>query len=778
MRAIGMRAMARRIVCFSRDYKTRLYYTACVCLLVAAAGLRFHDLSEHYLRPDEAGAANHSRGSFSETISNTRYRNSSPILYPLILWAVQQVESTPFSIRVVPATASVLTVAALLFLLSHAGVSRRTAFLAALLATLSVEAIQHAQDVREYSIDALLAVLMIAGLLWYLRDGKKALLCASLFVAPLVQYGLVLFGAAVIGTATVAPRASGPERRSAYPGRIGDYLKRRLDLVTPCGFFLAGGTVSYLMTLRYQWQEGGFASDSYLSAYYYQGKFDTSSIFEFSIDGIWRLWTYHLPEVVAIAALAALAVFLVAAFLGRSQGEFPVSAIAVLFLFCIIISVGAAVLGIYPLGGIRQVIYLGPIVFLAVGLAFHSGVDALASTVRQAWLGPLLIALSASAIALAGVDAIQRADVYRPYDKSGEILAVLQERAQEDDVVYLYHIGYLMNVMKYHQKNRIGKGVIDGRALCKGSPELCFQGMITAIAQAGRGKLWLVFQEPWHLGYRYVRELQVLAEHISVEHVVSGGSPNLYLIEDMESLIKVAVATDMLKNIKPILPRKPSIRSTFDVHLSENKLIYFKEPCGAEDVQEIFFLHVYPANASDLPEHRKQYGFDNLDFGFNSHSYELRSAEQCIAYRELPDYAITRIRTGQFLFNEDGSYTHLWKGEIRFDEPLIRSTFDVYLDEDKLTYIKEPCGAEDVQETFFLRVDPADASDLPEHRKQHGFDNLDFGFNHAGIRSAGQCVARRELPDYPITRIRTGQFIVNEDGSYTHLWEGEIRFDE
>ena len=70
----------------------------------------------------------------------------------------------------------------------------------------------------------------------------------------------------------------------------------------------------------------------YLLAYYYQGKLDTQSIFEFPIDGTWSLLTYHLPWVVAIAALAVLAVFLLAAFLGKFQGEFPGSAIVVLFL--------------------------------------------------------------------------------------------------------------------------------------------------------------------------------------------------------------------------------------------------------------------------------------------------------------------------------------------------------------------------------------------------------------------------------------------------------------
>ena len=210
MQAMKMRTAIRSIVRFSCDRKARLYCAACVCLLVVAAGLRFHALPEHYLWLDEAKAANYSRGTFSEVIANTRCCNSSPLLYPLALWVVQQVDVSAFSVRVLPATASVLTVAVILLVLPRLGVDRRAALLAAIFATLSVEAIRHAQDTREYSLDALLAVLLTAGLLWHLRDGRKALLCASLFLAPWLQYGLVLFGAAVLGTALVLPSPPPP----------------------------------------------------------------------------------------------------------------------------------------------------------------------------------------------------------------------------------------------------------------------------------------------------------------------------------------------------------------------------------------------------------------------------------------------------------------------------------------------------------------------------------------------------------------------------------------
>ena len=179
------------------------YYAAAIGLLVVAAALRFYGLPEHYLWFDEAVAANNSGGALAEVIPKTRSDNSAPVLYPLVLWAVQQVESSRASVRIVPFAASVLTIAVMLFLLPRAGVSRWAALLAALLATVSGAAITHAQGVREYSIDALATVLLIAGLLWYLRDGRKALLCAALFVAPLLQYGLVLFGIAVLGAAVI-----------------------------------------------------------------------------------------------------------------------------------------------------------------------------------------------------------------------------------------------------------------------------------------------------------------------------------------------------------------------------------------------------------------------------------------------------------------------------------------------------------------------------------------------------------------------------------------------
>ena len=69
------------------------------------------------------------------------------------------------------------------------------------------------------------------------------------------------------------------------------------------------------------------------------------------------------------------------------------------------------------------------------------------------------------------------------------------------------------------------------------------------------------------------------------------------------------------------------------------------------DIEHRFFLHITPVHVNDLPEDRKQHGFDNLDFhfkdNFSDDSFTLVN-NACIAVRYLPQYDIKQIKTGQF----------------------------------------------------------------------------------------------------------------------------------
>ena len=421
-----------------------LYYAACICLLIVAVALRFYELPEHSLWLDEAVAANNARGTFSETIANTRSRNSSPILYPLVLYMIQKVESSPFTVRVVPAAASVLTVAFFLFLLPRVGVSRMVAFSSALMATVSVEAIRHAQDVREYSVDALVAVLMIIGLLSYLRERKRVLLCASLFIAPFVQYGLVLFGAAVIGTMMIEGRIHRLPFPCAEKSRIWNWIKNKgLGLA----FFMAGNTISFLVTGRYQF--GSFGKQSYLSSYFYQGKyFDVISVPLFVVSQTWQLLNYHMSAVIGTWFLVGFGILLQ----GSIHKDRRFDAVAILFLFTIAIAGCAAVLGIYPLGGIRQCLYLGPVLFLTASLSIYATAGALSSLTRRVWLRPALLAVAMAIIAGTGADGIRSGSQYDERQNIKLVLARLKELAQDEDVVYIASAA--TPAVKFHKREK------------------------------------------------------------------------------------------------------------------------------------------------------------------------------------------------------------------------------------------------------------------------------------------------------------------------------------
>ena len=499
-----------------------------VGLLLVAAGLRFYDLPRQSVWYDEAIASDNVSGAFSEVLPITRSRNSSPILYPLALWAVQKGGISTFSIRVLPAAASVLTVAVMLFLLPRLGVNRWAAFLAALLATLSVAAIYHAQDAREYSIDALLAVLLIAGLLGYLRDGKKVLLCVALFVAPLLQYGLVLFAGAVLVAAIVLPRSPAfpAAADNSYLNRVLNWLKARADLVWPEACLMAGCALTYVLTLSYQWERWGYGPTVNPDNRYQGGFNEPVALLDFSITRVWRLLTYHLPEAVAVAALVALALLLVVSLKRRR-----LNVVAVLALLAVGIALFAAVLTFYPLGGSRQNIYLGPVIFLAAGVAIHWAAKSLAGLTRRGWLAPALTVAAAGAIVIAGVGDLLRDSPYEKPHNAQAVLAYLQENGETGDLVFVTR--YATHTIKFHQAEK-PSNYHYGRKGCWADFADCLREMgrvVRALPEAP-DRIYLVHERV------SPEELELLGEPVPVEPVIVEGELNVSLIANAREAIK------------------------------------------------------------------------------------------------------------------------------------------------------------------------------------------------------------------------------------------------
>ena len=232
------------------------------------------------------------------------------------------------------------------------------------------------------------------------------------------------------------------------------------------------------------------------------------------------------------------------------------------------------------------------------------------------------------------------------------------------------------------------------------------------------------------------------------------------------------LSSSWLTDYESIASGAPAARSVFDIYLRENTVVYLKSPCSAADVQAEFFLHVVPEDVEYLPADRRRHGFDYMHFHYGN-TAALAFGGQCVAKRTLPDYPIAHIRTGQFNLEGDliwmaafpvgaveGEPSRLTDYEsVASGEPAARSDFDIYLRENAVIYRKSPCSVADVQAEFFLHVVPEDVEDLPADRRQHGFGNTHFRYGEYAVLTFGsQCAIEHSLPDYPIARIRTGQF--------------------
>ena len=652
----------------------RRYVVAGVCLLAVAGGLRFYDLGGNSLWHDEAVAALIARGTLWEVVVNagTSYSNTSPALYPAMLWAVQKVGSAEFSLRLMPAAASLLTVGALLFWMPRLGVARWAAFTAALLAALSVAAIDHARDAREYSVDALVAALIIAGFLQYHRGGRRALLCAALFAGPLLQYGLAVFGVGALAAAAFAPGAAW--RMGACGGRLAlaaalvERLKGRVDLILPGGCFAAGCALTWALTARHQYAAGGWGGGGYLADFYYRGSLDGLAIARFAGGRAWDLLSYHMP--MAIAALA-LAAFVGLAALALKRGR--LDALAVLFLFAIGAAVCAAAFDLYPFGGSRHNLYLGPIVFLAAGAAFHWAAVEAAAIAGRAWVGTALTGAALGAIAVLGAAAVWQADAYYAKDGSmAQVLAALDARKREGDAVYASR--YEVPAVRFYRGDRpdnyfYGKEACWGDSWGEASWAECFPEILEEMFRMSNNsrRIWLIHNSSVSVAKEMAAYTQDIAywqglpeaHDIGVEEIVGGGWATLHLITGFDE-IRADIREEWLDMRAEFASDAPSAVAEYNLYFKDGALYYAKQPCAPSDIEARFFLHVYPRDAAELPDWRRQYGFDNLDFDF--HDYGVRVDDKCMIWRGgLPGYGIERIHAGQFV---PPNGARVWEAEL------------------------------------------------------------------------------------------------------------------
>lgn len=727
----------------------RWYYPAAVlCLLIAAAALRFYELGQPLAHHDEIVAALNSGGTLAEVVQNTRTDNSSPLLYPLILWAVQQVDISPFSIRLAPALSGVLTVGVIL-LLPRFGVRRDAALLAAILATLAPAAIYEARGAREYGVDALVAALLIAGLLWYRRNDRKALLCAALLVAPLLQYGLVLFGVAVIGAGLLLPPVS-PQVVLASTARsprdrILGWLRRRIGLAWPAAFFLAGCVISYLTTLRYQLETAGqgFVLSNYYRELHFIGEYQLVPVLEFAIVSVWGIAQHHLPTVVTLTVAGVLAIWLLSAGIRRlcrgrddsvantGDGGRHWNVVALLFALALTVAIGAAVLGQYPASPTRHITYLGPAVFVFSGFTLAAAIQ---------WIAAATYRLTQYALA-------------KKPERKRLALAIAVGPA----VLRQYPAGESRQVTFLRPRVFVFNG---GDALADATRWLMRHPPFTALAR------------PRRLAPALTIVAAAIIICVSIVAIRQDSPYRVTKAADFFGFMEQSVHSDDIVYITgSTIPVMSFYGAYYGLQLPDN---YYQGQYGCWVSYTICIREI----SNIVAEQESDVGdvwmifHDNLSYKLER--YDERGDLEFIADFSDAGSRLTTPSLALHRFPAAGGLLRSVRREWPEDNRAAKRRFEVSYNDGRLTYERESCAPSDIREQFFLHTLPAgERNVLPEQWQSYGFENRgDFAFADMGGTLVGnRCALSVTLPEYDLASIRTGQY--DGDG---RIWKTLIHF--
>ena len=246
------------------------------------------------------------------------------------------------------------------------------------------------------------------------------------------------------------------------------------------------------------------------------------------------------------------------------------------------------------------------------------------------------------------------------------------------------------------------------------------------------------------------------------------GQPMLQLATPDLSRVDEAAANVYRAIYRDVAAGAPALRGDIDVYRGETAITWVKEACAAGDLNRTRDVTVVPLDAGRDRETLRAYG--------------VRVFDACVWQAPLPAYAIAK-----FLFHGIGALVaddaYLEERRRRYlalaaTLPAARSIFDVYLEDGTLFYVRTPCGRADTEAPFFVHVRPAHLGDIPQSRRRHGFEAMDFrfgGFDPLWHYASGDifndvCMATLALPDYPIASIGTGQYAAGGSS----LWRVDI----
>ena len=481
----------------SRRKAYRVFLLVSALVLLLAISLRVYHVAQRSLWLDEAIAANISRGTLAQTLTLTRGLHSAPITDPLILYAVERVGSGPLAVRIPSLVASVLAVLLMLCFVTIPSIDYKTAGLTALMLGVSAAQIRYAQEVREYSLSVLYAAVLLYVFLSYVSKNEEhnspTLLYLALFFAPLVQYGLVLFSCGILSALLILDFTNGKRGR------------RLAQTMAASGFLALGGLLSFFLTLRYQWGDDAW----YLKDFFWA---PGSNVFRFVLSNTHYLITFLLPGLAAaLISTLAILIHLVVSIRGRI-----VPPLAVLACTSCGIVLVCSILHLYPYGGIRQCLFLAPVLCLLASTSLVKVADRVTGRANS-----LVFVAIVCVVVVSGVFQIRLLKPYEEVEDIQKVLLSLRNNIEPGGEVYIYP-GAVFAVDFYVKKRdpRFMYGDYHQQA-----PEQYVSEILAGLDQ-GSNRFWIVFSHVYRDEDQ--RILHDLSQDWNVELVLSAQRSALY----------------------------------------------------------------------------------------------------------------------------------------------------------------------------------------------------------------------------------------------------------
>ena len=178
--------------------------------------------------------------------------------------------------------------------------------------------------------------------------------------------------------------------------------------------------------------------------------------------------------------------------------------------------------------------------------------------------------------------------------------------------------------------------------------------LIIDTLSSGLPPLADVDRSEWRPSPRTLRDLDIFEpffEFVEANYLAVNSTPpyKFYALKHSDNEAKAPLQGQLI------------IRSTYDIYLDGRTLTYVRRQCDNDDAAKRFILHVFPVDNSVIDGNEQH----TMDFSFaEGNDWQVRKG--CAVSRELPDYAIAYIRTGQYDISRS---RHEWLSEYHFSRP-------------------------------------------------------------------------------------------------------------